>query len=153
MNYTLNIRKSSQTFVSVLQKQRIGLPRFQNNSSRTLLTIWSMGRLISPILVNLTLTSSSMERVIRPNCFMLMKKIISKVWHEDSIIVVDYGCGQGIAEMVLSDYMASRYIDNDYIKDFILIEPSRQNLQRCVKYVDDSFNESTVSAFCKKRTA
>lgn len=149
MNYTPNIRKSSQTFVSVLQKQRIGLPRFQKQSSRTLLTIWNMGRLFSPILVNLTLTSSSMESH-QTKLLHAYEKIISKVWHGDSIIVVDYGCGQGIAEMVLSDYMASRYIDNDYIKDFILIEPSRQDLQRCVKYVDDSFNESTASAFCKK---
>lgn len=78
------------------------------------------------------------------------EKIPSKVWHEDSITVVDYGCGQDIAEMVLSDYMASRYIDNDYIKDFILIEPSRQNLQRCVKYVNAFFCESKISVVCKK---
>lgn len=38
------------------------------------------------------------------------EKIPSEVWHEDGITVVDYGCGQGIAEMVLSDYMASRYM-------------------------------------------
>lgn len=151
MNYTPNIRKSSQTFVSVLLKAKdwFASPRFQKQSSRTLLTIWSMGRLISPILVNLTLTSPSMVRFIRPNCFMLMKKT-SKVWHEDGITVVDYGFGQGIAEMVLSDYMASRYIDNDYIKDFILIEPSRQNLQRCVKYVNAFFCESKISVVCKK---
>ena len=64
--------------------------------------------------------------------------------------MVDYGCGQGIAEMVLSDYMASRYTDNDHIKDFILIEPSKQNLQRCVKYVNAFFCESKISVICKK---
>jgi hypothetical protein len=52
--------------------------------------------------------------------------------------------------MVLSDYMASMYIENDYIKDFILIEPSRQNLRRCAKYVNAFFNESTASSVCKK---
>lgn len=52
--------------------------------------------------------------------------------------------------MVLSDYMASRFTVNDYIKDFILIEPSRQNLQRCAKYVNAFFNEATVSTVCKK---
>lgn len=52
--------------------------------------------------------------------------------------------------MVLSDYMAWRYIDNDYIKDFILFEPSRQNLQRCVKYVNVVFYESKISVVCKK---
>lgn len=78
------------------------------------------------------------------------EKIPSKVWHEDGITVIDYGCGQGIAEMVLSDYMASRYVDNDYIKDFILIEPSRTNLQRCVDHVNAFFSESKISAFCKK---
>lgn len=34
------------------------------------------------------------------------EKIPTKVWHEDGVTIIDYGCGQGIAEMVLSDYIA-----------------------------------------------
>ena len=78
------------------------------------------------------------------------EKIPTKVWHEDGVTIIDYGCGQGIAEMVLSDYMASKYVDNDYIRDFILIESSRTNLQRCIGHVNAFFSESKISAVCKK---
>ena len=78
------------------------------------------------------------------------EKIPTKVWHEDGVTIIDYGCGQGIAEMVLSDYMASKYVDNDYIRDFILIEPSRTKLQRCIDHVNAFFSESKISAVCKK---
>lgn len=44
------------------------------------------------------------------------------VWSEEGISIIDYGCGQGIAEMGLSDYIASKWIDNDFAKDFTLME-------------------------------
>ena len=47
-----------------------------------------------------------------------------KVWSEGSISVVDYGCGQCIAEMVLSDFLNNHYIDNDKISDFTVINDS-----------------------------
>jgi len=72
-------------------------------------------------------------------------QIPHKVWSEDGISVVDYGCGQGIAEMVLSDYIASKWIDNDYIKDFTLIDPSRINLRQAEKYVKAFYYDAKVS--------
>lgn len=50
-----------------------------------------------------------------------------------SVSTIDYGCDQGIAEMVLSDYIASKWIDNNFVKDFTLIEPSRENLPQAVE--------------------
>ncbi|MCM1504398.1 MAG: hypothetical protein NC127_04295 [Muribaculum sp.] len=60
------------------------------------------------------------------------ENIPGKVWSEGGVSVIDYGCGQGIAEMVLSDYLASKWIGIDFVKDFTLIEPSRENIVVCV---------------------
>ncbi len=71
------------------------------------------------------------------------------VWLEDGISVVDYGCGQGIAEMVLSDFIKSKFIEQDYIKEFILIEPSNISLMQAVKNVKQFFLNTHISAICK----
>ena len=134
MNYTPNIQKSSQTFVSVLQKAKDWFAPLSKTEQQNLIDDLEHG-------------AAHLTNTRQLNAYIAK---YGEIWHEDGITVVDYGCGQGIAEMVLSDYMASRYIDNDYIKDFILIEPSRQNLQRCVKYVNAFFCESKISVVCKK---
>ena len=74
MNYIPNTLKSAQTFVSVLQQAKDWFATLSKPQQQNLIDDLEHGGLISPILVNLTLTSSSMERFIRPNCFMLMKK-------------------------------------------------------------------------------
>lgn len=56
-----------------------------------------------------------------------------KIWTECGLSVVDHGCGQGIAEMVLADFLASKWIDNDFIKDFTLIKNFMQCDQYCPK--------------------
>ena len=149
MNYTPNIRKSSQTFVRVLQKAKDWFALLSKTEQQNLIDDLEHGAALLTNARQLNAYIAEYGEIHQAKLLFAYEKIPSKVWHEDGITVVDYGCGQGIAEMVLSDYMASRYIDNDYIKDFILIEPSRQNLQRCVKYVNSFFNESIISAVCK----
>lgn len=150
MNYTPNIRKSTQTFVSVLQKAKDWFASLSKTEQQNLIDDLEHGAAHLANDRQLNAYIAKYGEIHQAKLLHAYEKIPSKVWHEDGITVVDYGCGQGIAEMVLSDYMASRYIDNDYIKDFILIEPSRQNLRRCAKYVNAFFNEATVSAVCKK---
>lgn len=76
--------------------------------------------------------------------------IPAKVWAEGGISIIDYGCGQGIAEMVFSDFLASKFIDNDFVNDFILIEPSSVNLRQCVIYVTAFFQDAKVVSKCKE---
>ena len=71
-----------------------------------------------------------------------------KLWIESDISVVDYGCGQGVAEMVLSDYLQTLHIDNDIIKDIILVEPSRPSLVECVNYLNMFYCHSEIKPFC-----
>lgn len=74
MNYTPNIRKSSQTFVSVLQKAKDWFASLSKTEQQNLIDDLEHGAALLTILVNLTLTSPSMVRFIRLNYFMLMKK-------------------------------------------------------------------------------
>ena len=150
MNYIPNTRKSAQTFVSVLQKAKDWFALLSKTEQQNLIEDLERGTAHLTNTCQLNAYIAKHGEIHQAKLLQAFEKIPSKVWHEDGITVIDYGCGQGIAEMVLSDYMASKYIDNNYIKDFILIEPSRQNLQRCVKYVNAFFNESTASAVCKK---
>lgn len=77
------------------------------------------------------------------------EQIPDRVWDEENISIIDYGCGQGIAEMVLSDYLTARNVDNDYIKDFILIDPSEANLNQCEQYVERFYNNAEIITLCK----
>lgn len=52
------------------------------------------------------------------------------VWESDEIAVVDYGCGQGLATMVLADFMRKNDIDSSKINRVTLIEPSEKCLKR-----------------------
>lgn len=75
--------------------------------------------------------------------------ITAKLWSEDGISVVDYGCGQGIAEMVLSDFLTSKWADNNFVKDITLIEPSVTNLRQANEYSQAFFPEAKVSCIQK----
>lgn len=78
------------------------------------------------------------------------KHIPTKLWIEDGVSVVDYGCGQGIAEMVLSDSLTSKWVDNDFIKDITLIEPSATNLRQAYEYSQSFFPDAKIS--CRQKT-
>lgn len=145
-----NTRKSAQTFFNVLQKAKNWFNSLSKTEQQNLIDDLEHGTAHLTNTRQLNAYIAKYGEIHQAKLLQAFEKIPSKVWHEDSISVIDYGCGQGIAEMVLSDYMVSRYIGNDYIKDFILIEPSHQNLQRCTKHVNAFFNESTASAVCKK---
>lgn len=150
MNYTPNVRKSTQTFVNVLQKAKEWFASLSKTEQQNLIDELEHGASHLTNIRQLNACIAKYGEIHQAKLLNAYEKIPSKVWYEGGITVIDYGCGQGIAEMVLSDYLTSRYVDNDYIKDFILIEPSRTNLQRCVDYVKAFFRESKISAYCKR---
>jgi len=83
----------------------------------------------------------------RQKLMIAFEKIPSKVWTESKISVVDYGCGQCIAEMVLSDFLKKHYIDNSVVEDFILIETSKLSLIKGLEYIHLFFPECKVQTF------
>ena len=150
MNYTPNIRKSAQTFANVLLKAKEWFASLSKTEQQKLIDELEHGAGLLTNIRQLNAYIAKYGEIHQAKLLHAYEKIPSKVWYEGGITVIDYGCGQGIAEMVLSDYMASRYVDNDHIKGFILIEPSRTNLQRCIGHVNAFFSESKISAVCKK---
>ena len=75
--------------------------------------------------------------------------IPSKVWSEGKLSIIDYGCGQGIAEMVFADFIREKFIDNDVVMDITLIEPSHSNLQQGVIHADAFYVSADVKAIQK----
>ncbi len=83
----------------------------------------------------------------RQKLMMAYDKIPNKVWQEGKLAVIDYGCGQCVAEMVLSDFMKQHYIDNDIISEFIMIEPSGASIKQGVKYLQSFFEDCEITTF------
>ena len=88
---------------------------------------------------------SSYGDIHRQKLMMAYKHIPNKVWSEGKLAVIDYGCGQCVAEMVLSDFMKEHYIDNDIISQFIMIEPSRASLSQGIKYLQAFFDDCEIT--------
>lgn len=150
MKYIPTTRNSAQTFVSVLQNAKEWFTSLSKTEQQNLIDDLEhgAGHLTTPRQLNAYIAKYG--EIHQAKLLLAYKKIPSKVWHEDGITIIDYGCGQGIAEMVLSDYIASMYIDNDYIKDFILIEPSQQSLLRCVNYVNSFLGTQQYAPFARR---
>ncbi len=51
--------------------------------------------------------------------------------------------------MVRLGYLSGTWKDNDFVKDFILIEPSRANLLQASEYVSAFFNEAEITTINK----
>lgn len=90
---------------------------------------------------------SSYGEIHRQKLQIAYDRIPHKVWSEGSISVVDYGCGQCIAEMVLSDFLKNHYIDNDKISDFTVIEPSKASLTLGLQYLEQFYENSKITAY------
>lgn len=80
----------------------------------------------------------------RQKLLLAYKYLPAKIWNEDCISVVDYGCGQGIAEMVLSDFQSDNALKNAFVKDFTMIELSAANLKQALEYIDNFFPGSSI---------
>lgn len=83
-------------------------------------------------------------QIHKSKLLLAYEQLPREIWSRDGLSVIDYGCGQGIAEMVMSDFIQTIHIDNDYIKDIHLIEPSIINLRQAEQYVHDFFMDSDI---------
>ena len=72
----------------------------------------------------------------RDKLLMAYKKLPSSIFYNDGISVIDYACGQGIAELVLFDFILDNEIDRDYISEIHLIEPSKVCLNRALNNIN-----------------
>lgn len=70
---------------------------------------------------------------------LAFENIPRKILREDKVSIIDYGCGQGIASLVLCDLFQSIFGHPYTVSDFHLIEPALACLKRAVKFIH-SFN-------------
>lgn len=78
---------------------------------------------------------------------LAFNKLPHKLFCEDKISVIHYGCGQGIASLVLCDVMQSMVGHPDIISDFHLIEPSEACLKRAVEFIHHVNPNATIAYF------
>ena len=56
--------------------------------------------------------------------------------HNRNISVIDWGCGQGLASMIFSDYMEKEQLSLNTITDLSLIDPSKICLNRAIGFLE-----------------
>lgn len=66
---------------------------------------------------------------------------------DNPVEIIDWGCGQGLASLVLIDYLKENRINLD-ISKIILIEPSELSLKRAALHVTLSQNTFIVKTIC-----
>lgn len=78
---------------------------------------------------------------------MALDKLPRKIMRENRISVIDYGCGQGTASIVLCDVFQQVFGCADTVSDFHLIEPSLVCLRRAVNFIHQFNPEARIVYF------
>ena len=69
---------------------------------------------------------------------------------KQSFSIIDWGCGQGLASIVLDDFMAKHECYANAITDITLVEPSKMCLRRAIGYVEWSLPKVLLTTVNKK---
>ena len=88
MNYTPNIRKSSQTFVSVLQKAKDWFASLSKTEQQNLIDDLEHGAALLTNTRQLNSYIAKYGEIHQAKLLYAYEKIPPKVWHEDGITVV-----------------------------------------------------------------
>ena len=148
MQYTPQISKSAYTFEDILNNAEKWFTSLSESKRKSLKENLDHGAALLASKSQLKAYLHFYGSIHQAKLLQAFENIPKKIWSEGGVSIIDYGCGQGIAEMVLSDYIASKWIDNDFVKDFTLIEPSRENLLQAVEYVQAFYLEGKIRHYC-----
>ena len=140
-----NFRASRFSFDEILESASTHIKSISDAKQKSLKEDLENGLANLTSIDQLQMYLSSYGDIHRQKLMMAYKHIPNKVWSEGKLAVIDYGCGQCVAEMVLSDFMKEHYIDNDIISQFIMIEPSRASLSQGIKYLKAFFDDCEIT--------
>lgn len=90
---------------------------------------------------------SSYGAIHQEKLLLAFNHLPHKLLAEDKISVIDYGCGQGIASMVLCDVLQSIVGHPYMVSDFHLIEPSQVCIKRAIDFIHDFNPEAKIVYF------
>lgn len=139
--------KSGITFDDVLETAKAKVDSFTEVKQKKLKQALDNGLANYSSKDELDMYIASYGDIHRKKLQIAFHKIPTKVWNEGSISVIDYGCGQCIAEMALSDFLGKLYIGEKQIADFTLVEPNELALKQGIKYLRHFFKESEIKAY------
>lgn len=78
---------------------------------------------------------------------LALSKVPRRILSENTISVIDYGCGQGIASIVLCDVLHSNDGSTYLISEFYPIEPSEACLKRAIDFIHKSYPTANITYF------
>ena len=73
--------------------------------------------------------------------------------HNRNISVIDWGCGQGLASMIFSDYMEKEQLSLNTITDLSLIDPSKICLNRAIGFLEWIVPKTWISTIVAQEQA
>ena len=147
LHFTPNFNASRINFDEVLETASKHIKALSDVKQKSLKADLENGLANLTSIDQLRMYLSSYGDIHRQKLMMAYEHIPNKIWYEGKLAVIDYGCGQCVAEMVLSDFMKHHYIDNDRIGEFIIIEPSRASIKQGIKYLQAFFNDCDITSF------
>ena len=86
----------------------------------------------------------SFGQMHRAKLRLAFEHIDKEVWAHESLSIIDYGCGQGIATMCLVDYLREKGFDVSRIRSVRLIEPSALCLDRAELHVHQFLPDAKI---------
>lgn len=137
-------------FDCLLENAKMYLSRFSEKEQDKLKEELEHGAGYLNTVEQLMMYAKTYGEIHRAKLIQCYEHIPLKVWHESKLSIIDYGAGQGLAEIVLADFMKSEMIDKEMVRDITIIEPSRINLTQSINYLSDIFGGSELIPIQKK---
>lgn len=85
----------------------------------------------------------------RQKLIQAFSHIPDNVWTEN-ISVIDWGCGQGLAPIILQDHIDKQKFLKTCIEEIVLIEPSKASLSRAETFIQWSVPSALVYSLSEK---
>ena len=90
---------------------------------------------------------ASYGEIHQAKLLLAFSKLPRKILAENRISIIDYGCGQGIASMVLCDVLQYNVGHADMVSDFNIIEPLKACLNRAIVNINSVSPNSQITYF------
>lgn len=135
------------TFESVLQEAKSRVDSFSEAKTKRLKEALEHGLGDLKSQEEMDMYLASYGEIHQAKLLMALTRLPRKILAEDKVSVIDYGCGQGVASMVLCDVLHHNVGHPDMISDFYTIEPSEECLKRAVNLIHAFCPNSHITYF------
>ncbi len=147
LHFTPNLNPSRISFDDILDSAKAHINSLSEAKQKSLKEALENGLANLSTKEELDMYMTSYGDIHRQKLQIAFESIPYNVWREGEISIIDYGCGQCIAEMVLSDFLKKHYIDNDNFVDFTVVEPSKPSLSQGIRYLEQFFENCDITAY------